>query len=185
MGFNISSGSVLGSSIETAEITDGSITAAKMGTGWIVYSAADFTSSTTLMDEQTLPDHKYWRVTVRFKADAAKTTVYLHFNEDNGNNYEWARIQDATADHTGSTSLIACSVSQTDGYVTFSALISTDNETDGQITAVVNSVLLDGGVLKRYLGGTYNASADLSSIQVLAGAACTGNYTLEYLKEMD
>lgn len=176
--------SQLGASIESAEITDGTIQAADLAAGvggsWTLEKEGTFTAATTLMSATSLTARKYYRLTARVLG-SGEDTIYLRFNNDSGNNYEWSRNVDATTEHTAATSLLALSVGETTGYQTFHVYISTDNTGTGFTYVVCDAIVIDSAsALKRYLGGSYNAAAAVTRIDLLTGTNMTGQYRLEY-----
>lgn len=180
----LQAGNPLGADIQTGEIENGAVTAAKMGTCWKLHSsgvtsaAGDFTIS-------GLPEKKTWRLILHMNTASAASTIGMQLNADTGNNYNYHRLVDATVTFTANTSQIA------GGYAELNDNIFITFEFNGAHGSVckgsVKQIGYSGSQWLTEQAFQYNSSAVISAIKILANGAMTltGEWALYYNEDIE
>jgi len=167
----------LGTSIETAELASGAVTADKLGTGWILHASGSWATTSSLLDETSLPAKKAWLLVLNMTGGTGNY-VFIQFNGDTGNNYAWMKI-DTTQTTTNS--------SQQKIYAGF-----TQDNTDliyisGGNVAEHRTRHLSGteGILLPSGKWTATSAQEIDQITITSdGSNTNGDYALYYLEDL-
>lgn len=110
----VTGGSVLGASIENAELADGAVTLAKLDTGlatWTLIEEQTSSSSGVITWNTNLGTYEEYLITGIMVKDATDGTFGLRFNGDTGTNYESQVLTVTGSTVTGAGSATDSSIS--------------------------------------------------------------------------
>lgn len=165
----------LGSSIETGEISDGSVTAAKLGTGWkLVTSGSADTSRPHRI--QSLTARKAFMLICRVgSTNVNGALLLLNFNNDTGANYSYVQKDGVVdAETTGSN---------------YMQIARTPNSSDRLVAVVFfngkgNNHYVHGGMAgndlvnrENFVRGIHAGSADVTEVDITSD---TNDYVIHY-----
>lgn len=181
MAWAVGSGSVLGSSIETSEITDGSITPAKLATGMILVDSGSGTG--TSISLTSLTARKRYILVLEFQNTSGSTsTISARVNGNTGAAYDYIWSNGGIFTLTqGGTSMKIGDLPTARDWITQLNFNSGTNQIEQ-----IPSMMSVGVTNYMYLGGWYRGTwADVTQIDILMSASVAYSYALYYLYDFE
>jgi len=163
-----SSNSSVGSSVETAEIEDSAVTAAKLDTGWKLHSSGvDNIKNGTELSFTSLPAKYRWKLTLHLVMPAETPNISINnINSDTGNNYSDWKLESGGITETTGSSLIRLL------HTAASDEMGVSVEFNGQgdeHTFFIKGFALETS-LQSYIRGYHAGSADITSFDLVSNS---------------
>lgn len=176
-------GNPFGESIQAAEIDDGSITAAKLGTGWVKVASGSSTGALVAVDETVTARHLFKLVFWCKNTTAFDDTLYLRFNGDAAAHYDaydWASgTYTAQIGINYGPIIIMGGNTWTNGDITFNG--------KGNVHTASNQIIADMNDPNYRIGIAFihKGAADVTRLQIISGQAYDFKWALYYNKDVE